>query len=146
MLFDIHAAMQDADNIDPFSGVTVKNHMLADAVFEISFPNIIACPTQTGLIRQIMKGVVKLGQIATLLGLAPLLARVTSNAKQVILGFLCEDERPHLVFAFQFIQYVLQGIISKATLLALGQGAAQRFQLGLTLFQQAKTGTYRFAG
>lgn len=109
MLFDIHPAMQDADNLDPFfSGVTVKNHMLADPVFEITFPDIIACPTQTGLVRQIMKGAVKLGQIASLLGLAPLLARVTANGKQVAPGFLCEDERSHLVFTFQFIQYVLQ--------------------------------------
>ena len=93
-----------------------------------------------------MKGAVKLDQIASLLGLAPLLARVTGNGKQVVFGFLREDESPHLVFAFQFIQYVLQGIISRATLLSLRQGTAQCLQLGLTLFQQAKTGSYRFAG
>jgi len=125
MLFDIHPAMQDADNLDPFfSGVTVKNHMLADPVLEITFPDIIACPAQTGLVRQIVKSAVKLGQITSLLGFAPLLARVMANTRQVVPGFLRENERPHLVFTFQFIQYVLQGIINRAALLALGQGAA----------------------
>lgn len=125
MLLDIHPAMQDADNLDPFFfGVTVKNNMLADSVLDITFPDIIACLAQTGLVRQIMEGAVELGQIASLLGFAPLLARVTANGKQVVPGFLCEDERPHLAFAFQFIQYVLQGIIGRAALLALGQGAA----------------------
>lgn len=82
MLFDIHAAMQDADNLDPFlSGEAIKNDMLADPVLEITFPNIIARPAQTGFVRQIMKGAVELGQIVSLLGLAPLLARVTANAK-----------------------------------------------------------------
>ena len=88
MLFDIHPAMQDADNLDPFlSGVTVKNDMLADPVFEITFPDIVTCPAQNELVRQIIKGAVKLGQIASLLGLAPLLARVTTNAKQSSLAF-----------------------------------------------------------
>lgn len=95
MLFDIHSAMQDADNLDPlFSGVTVKNNMLADPIFEITFPDIVTSPAQAGLVRQIMKGAVELGQIMFLLSLAPLLARVTANGKQVVPGFLCEDERP----------------------------------------------------
>ncbi|SDW55379.1 hypothetical protein SAMN05421882_10165 [Nitrosomonas communis] len=50
MLFDIHTAMQDADNFDPaFSGATVKNHMLADTVFEIAFPDVIARAAKIGL-------------------------------------------------------------------------------------------------
>ena len=44
--------MEDADNLDPFfSSVTVKNHMLADPVLELTFPDIIACSTQTGVVR-----------------------------------------------------------------------------------------------
>jgi hypothetical protein len=45
MLFDIHLAMQNADNLNAFlSGVTVKNNMLADPVLEITLPDIVACP------------------------------------------------------------------------------------------------------
>ncbi len=46
MLFDVHTAMQDADNFDlAFFLVSVKYHMFADPIFEIAFPDIIARTT-----------------------------------------------------------------------------------------------------
>lgn len=93
MLFDIHAAMQNADNFDPaFSGATVKNQVLADTVFEIAFPDVIARAAKIGLVRQIVECAVKLRQIADLLRFSPLPARVTANGKQIVPGFLREHE------------------------------------------------------
>lgn len=120
MLFDVHTAMQDADNFDQAFFVAVKNHVLADTVLKIPLSNVIACAAQTGFVRQIVKRSVKLCQVTYLLSLPPLPARIAANGKQVIPGFLREDERSHLFIAFQFIQEVLQGIIGRATLLAFG--------------------------
>lgn len=136
MLFDIHTAMQDADNFDlAFSGLVVKNDMFANAVFEIPFPDIVARAAKIGFVRQSVERTVNLRQIAHLLRFAPFFSGIAANGKQIISGFLLEDERPHLVFTFQLIQYVLQRIIGCTALFAFDQSAAQRFQLGLALFQ-----------
>lgn len=107
MLFDIHTAMQNADNYDLASCMTIKNYMLANAVFEIAFPDVIACTANIGLVRQILKRTVKLHQISYLLSLSPLFASITANRKQVVPGFLRKDERSHLFFTFQLIQNIL---------------------------------------
>ena len=50
MLFDIHTAMQDTDNLNPvFSSITVKNDMFTNPILEIAFPDLITSPAQTGL-------------------------------------------------------------------------------------------------
>ena len=49
MLLD--TTMQNADNFDPgFFCVSVINYMLANAVFEIAFPDAIACMANLGLV------------------------------------------------------------------------------------------------
>lgn len=93
MLFDIHAAMQDADNFDlAFPGATVKNHVFTNTVFKIAFPDVIARAAKIGLVRQIVECVVKLRQIADFLRFSPLPAHVTANGKQIVPGFLREHE------------------------------------------------------
>ena len=135
MLFDIHTAMQDANNLDLTFCMAVKNHMFTNAIFEITFANVIACTANIWLVCQIMKSTVKLRQIAYLLSLSPLLASITANGKQVVPGFLRKDERSHLVFTFQLIQNILQRIIGGATLFTLDQSMTERFQLRLALFE-----------
>lgn len=93
MLFDIHTAMQNTDNFDlAFSHMAVKNNMFADTIFEISFPDVIARTANIGIDHQIMKRAIKLRQIANLLGLSPLLTRITANGKQIVHGFLRKDK------------------------------------------------------
>lgn len=81
MLFDIHTAMQDADNFDLAFCMAVKNHMLANAIFEIALPDVVACAAQIGFIHQIVKRSIKLRQIMYLLYFSPLPARVATNGK-----------------------------------------------------------------
>ena len=80
MLINIHAAVQDTDNFNLiFAFKSIKDQMLTNTKLIITFLNIIACASYFRFVSKIMKGGIKLSQIACLLRLSPLLPCVTAN-------------------------------------------------------------------
>ena len=68
MLINIHATVQDTDNFNLiFHFEAIKDQMFADTKLIITFPNIIACAYYFRFVSKIMKGGIKLSQVAPLL-------------------------------------------------------------------------------
>lgn len=93
MQINIHAAVQDADNFNLiFAFKAIKDQMLTNAKLIITFPNIIAYASYFRFVSKIMKGSIKLSQVAPLLRFSPLLPCITANREHIGSCLLGEGE------------------------------------------------------
>lgn len=96
MPFRIHAAMQDADNLDGILGnLPIENDVASGAVFAIARPDVATVLPCEGFGGQILKATVQHRQVFDPLCCAPLLFGVAADVFQIGLGDVGQIKRGH---------------------------------------------------
>ncbi|MDD5033198.1 MAG: hypothetical protein PHE55_00440 [Methylococcaceae bacterium] len=89
--------MKNADNFNLSAGrKMVKNEMPTDPAFAVTLPNLAAIETLSGIISDLVEGLVQQSKIPIPLIPSPLVLSVAGNRLEIIQGFPRQDEpNPH---------------------------------------------------
>ena len=83
MPVEVHALMQDANDVNAVTFLTIKNQMTSDSIFRITLSNVATFSTATRILRDLGKAVVYHSKVTLGLVLAPGVDGVVPNGIQV---------------------------------------------------------------